>query len=408
MKFNLPIKIAYITKDFDKAWAFKTWPKNYFIISNYSPFAKQISQNHKNCLLIKENYLLSTSDLLQKKVVKKFLHKHNIKKIIVFKPSYLINKICQDNNWQLLNPDYKLNQLFESKINQYKIFSSKLFPQTKIDILKNIEFSGEKFILQFNTSHSGEGTILIKSSRQLKKLQKQFPLRPVRISRFLTGPVFTNNNLIIGKKILFGNISYQITGLKPFTDSKFTTVGNDWQVADKFFNSNLKKQYLNLVKKVAKKMLKQGWYGLFGVDALYSIQDKKFYLIEINARQPASTTYESQLQTLINSKKLNLFELHILSLINKKNQTILTTNQKKLTKINFGAQIIQRQTKKKIKILKSKITKLWSINEIFNIIEYNNTKLNSDLLKIQTTENFLKKDFKPNKLLISVKNILTN
>ena len=103
--------------------------------------------------------------------------------------------------------------------------------------------------------------------------------------------------------MLLGNISYQITGLKPFTDLPFSTIGNDWALPHKYLSKKQISQYKKIATDVGLKLQKAGWKGLFGIDVVVDDKTNKLYLLEINCRQPASTTYESQLQSCKDTKK---------------------------------------------------------------------------------------------------------
>jgi carbamoylphosphate synthase large subunit len=263
----------------------------------------------------------------------------------------------------------------------------KLLPPHKVVVCKNISWKGKKFILQFNRAHTGSGTLLIESEKQLEELQKKFPERPVRVVKYIEGPMFTNNNVVWGKKILCGNINYQITGLKPFTERPFATIGNDWALPHKLLSKKQLKEYETIAKKVGQKLQKSGWKGLFGIDVILDEKTKKLYLIEINARQPASTTYESQLQKKVSSMKYGVssFEAHLASLLE------LDPDHLKLIEIESGAQIIQKVTTN-YSLLKPKLKKITEQlkKDGFKTVNYNNTELETDLLRIQSTKGIMK------------------
>jgi hypothetical protein len=229
---------------------------------------------------------------------------------------------------------------------------------------------------------------LITSSEQLHELQKKFPERMVRTLQFIEGIMFTNNNIVWGKKILCGNINYQITGLQPFTDQPFATIGNDWGLPHKLLSKKLQHDYFKIAKLIGQKLIHDGWRGLFGIDVILEKRTNKLYLIEVNARQPASTTYESQLQErqkskIKNQKFITTFEAHLASLLNLKEE------KNELIQISDGAQIIQRVPKnaKDIKINKQTLTKLQKLH--CNIIMYDNDGAGSDLLRIQSTKSIM-------------------
>ncbi|KKQ28204.1 MAG: hypothetical protein US42_C0001G0055 [Candidatus Magasanikbacteria bacterium GW2011_GWC2_37_14] len=478
----------YVTRDIERALGIPVNTKGYFIISNYSDFAKSYKKN-RNILLIKakprtdrgsgtgEKEQLDTWELLQNKKVKKFIgtlssraHPANAgeaegslkqskrdsstgacpertsrggrndthAKILVFKNTLQIEKTCAENGWELLNPPAKISNAVEEKISQITWLGplKKYLPKYQVLKCKDIDLEKESqrnyfsevrtkqsepatrennsskffkpFILQFNRSHTGNGTFLITNEQQLVELQQKFPEREVRIAEYIPGPLFTNNNVVTKNAILLGNLNYQITGLKPFTDLSLSTIGNDWALPHKILNKKQIAEYNKIANEVGLRLQKAGWCGLFGIDVVQNEHTKKLYLLEINCRQPASTTYESQLQlSVIPSEvkrsrgipytttkgflhssrdsvgmtdEVTTFEAHLLSLTN------FDLKNKKLIKINNGAQIIQRVTQHTPVINIPKITK----KQFFNYFVYNNSKDNADLLRLQTTVGIMK------------------
>lgn len=387
--------VVYVTRDIERALGLDINTPGYFIISNFSDFAKNLCENNPNVLLIKSEKQLDTWELLQNSEAKNFIKKINNPQIIVFKNTPQIEKICQKNNWHLINPPAELSNHVEEKISQLDWLGDlkKYLPGYSVDKVKDIQFQNKKFVLQFNRSHTGSGTILIENENQLDELKNKFPERLARTADFIDGPLFTNNNVVTSNNILIGNINYQITGLKPFTDLPFSTIGNDWGFTHKYLNSNQIEKYHQMVIDIGEKLRQDGWKGLFGVDIAIDDKTGKLYLVEINCRQPASTTYESQLQS--NAKSQNLeaknyittFEAHLMSLLN------LDLQNYDLISITTGSQIIQRVTNE-IPSLPEPIAKRMLD---FRWIKYNNTKPNTDLLRIQTPYSIIKKHNKLNK-----------
>jgi len=422
--------IIYVTRDIERALGIPVNTKGYFIISNYSDFAKGYKK-YKNILLIKEKEQLDTWELLQNKKVKKFidnifniplnpplirgrgqlspLNKGGRGGLLVFKNTIQIEKTCAENDWQLLNPPAKISNAVEEKISQIAWLGplKKYLPKYQVLKCKEIKLESQRnyfsevrtkrsepatrendssrffkpFILQFNRSHTGSGTMLIENEKQLTELQKKFPDREVRLAEYIPGPLFTNNNVVTKNGILLGNINYQITGLKPFTDLPFSTIGNDWALPHKILNQKQIAQYKKIATEVGQRLQKAGWLGLFGIDVVVNEKTGKLYLLEINCRQPASTTFESQLQ-----KKNTTFEAHLMAMLN------INSKNKKLTEIKNGSQIIQRVTYNTPKVIIPKISK----KQFFNYIVYNNTKYNADLLRLQTTKGIMENHNKIN------------
>ncbi len=362
----------------------------FFIISNYSEFAKSLARKYKNIFLVKNTENLDTWQLLKRKDVISYIDKNKKDKtnVLVFKTTNHIEKICEENSWNLLNVDAKLSSTIEQKVSQIEWAQNcgldHLFPKYQITTCKDVEWKGEKIILQFNHSHTGSGTMLIELPKQIKEIQKKFPDRPCRIAQYIIGPLFTNNIVLWDEKILLGNISYQITGLKPFTNTAFATIGNDWALPHKILNKEQLNQFYNIAQIVGEKMQYSKWKGIFGIDVVWDEKKDKMYLLEINARQPASTSFESILQQPNeDNKNITTFSAYLASLLG------IPYNNEKLIKITDGAQIIQRNINtsinNRIPNIQEKLRE-----EKMNVIRYDNTTPNSDLLRIQSNNGIMR------------------
>lgn len=374
-------RVFFVCRDLERAIFTKKLPKNIFIITNWNDFSRKKSAEEKNIYLIRANKQLDTLDILNRPETKKIIKKNDY--VLVFKNTESITQTIKENSWIPLNPDNKLSNEIEEKVSQYYWLGNlkKFLPSTTVSPLKKVSWKNKKFIMQFNRAHTGQGTFLIENKKQLDDFKKIFPERPVRVSRYIDGPVVTINLIIWGKKIFFGNPSYQITGLMPFTRNHFATIGNDWAFAKEFLTPEKTLAFKEICREVGKLMLKSGWQGLFGLDIIFS--GKKPYLLEINARQPASTAFESQLQEKNkNQEQISVFEAHLGSLLKIKPEF-------KLARIKNGAQIIKRYGDKE---LNEKIKKQISKElKDFQTIFYNNKKAESDEVRIQSYVGLIKK-----------------
>lgn len=235
--------------------------------------------------------------------------------VVIFKPNRQVEDICTRNTWPLLNPGAELAERVEAKISQTRWLGdvARYLPPFAVRICKELRFTGEPVIIQFNHGHSGLGTILADSSEKIEKLKNDYPLRPVRITRYVRGPVYTSNNIVSGNRVLTGSISYQITGVPELTDNQFATVGNDWGLGS-MMPADAKKQFNEIVEAVGKRLARDGWKGCFGIDATLEENTGKVYLLEVNARQTASVAFESQLQRKSGKEGLTTFEAHMAAL----------------------------------------------------------------------------------------------
>ena len=437
--------IIYITRDIERALGKE--PSNvYFIVANDGVYARSIKKKYPDfVLLVDSPILFDTIDLLEKEETAAFIKEKFGKdkpSILVFKNTVRIEEFCMKKNWELLNPLAALAEKIENKISQAEWLGSlaDLLPNFKIAIAKEIKWEKKPLVLQFAHAHTGLGTVLVNNEDELKEIQKQFPDRPVKASEYIKGPMFTGNVVVTSGKsqvaskekqdlqletcnsklaeskqkkqlesstssnIIIGNPSYQITGMPPLTDSPFATVGNDWSLTHTILNERHLDELRDIALRVGKKMQGDGWKGLFGIDVVYDEERDQLKLIEINARQPASTTYESQLQAKFRGNGLvgsTIFEAHLASLSTR--VALVRTEQ---IELNDGAQIVQRVTKtvQGSTLYKEKIAALNAAG--YNTIQYSNSKPNSDFLRIQSDRGFMEKDGKFNKRGLEIVNIL--
>ncbi len=373
--------IIYITRDIERALG-RVPSADYRIITNRTPFSENITLTHPGYVtLIENNTLLDTAELLEHEITIETITRLGSVDIVVFKNNSRIESIIKTHGWNLLNPSAATAETVENKITQVKWLgdiATEWLPPHRIKLAKDIIWEKQPLIVQWAHGHTGDSTILVNTEAELRAIQQKFPDRMSRVSIYINGPTFTANVVVGADKILVGNISYQITGIPPFTNSPFTTIGNDWSVAADIMNEGEIESIKTLAVKVGEKMRKDGWKGLFGIDVIHDTERNKLFLLEINARQPASTTFESFIQSYYRDEGLKgqtIFEAHLDALQDK-------TSDLPLIEVNDGAQVIQRITKKIHLVSPLAITSL--VDAGFIVIPYKNTEENSDLLRIQS------------------------
>jgi hypothetical protein len=79
------------------------------------------------------------------------------------------------------------------------------------------------------------------------------------------------------------------------TSKKAGTVGNDWK-QPRVLPEKTKQQINDFTTKIGKAMAKSGFKGMFGLDLVVQNISNDPYIIEINARQPASIPIHTKLQ----------------------------------------------------------------------------------------------------------------
>lgn len=372
--------LVYITRDIERALG--TEPRgDYFIATNRTPHGETVAREYPdNVLLIGEKEMLDTYELLTHPEVQSFIEKRGAD-VVVFQNTSRIERLAEERGWTLLNPSASLSKTVEEKISQIEWLGelATYLPPHEVTTLEKVVFTDERFILQFNHSHTGEGTYLIDSETKLTDLRNTFPKRECRTVAYIEGPVFTAN-VVVADQTLVGNISFQITGLSPFTDLPLSTIGNDWKLPYTLLTKEQGAYIETMAQALGNRLRGAGWRGLFGIDVVLDEKTGKIYLLEINARQPASTTLESRLQKKTGDG-LTVFDAHIRALRGEKLDV-------PLQKIKKGAQIVQRvtETRKKETLHVDRDT-LTSIG--CDIVSYENTELNKDLVRITTNEGIM-------------------
>ncbi len=400
---TFPQKTIYVTRDIERALGLPKETPNFFIVTNTSALAA----SRNDIYTIEHETTLDTYELLGHEKMKEIMTLHPGAHIMVFKNTQMIEKICANNNWPLLNPFAALAAQVEEKISQVAWLDelAAFLPPHYICKTKEIVWKGTPCILQYNRAHTGSGTHYIDSLDTLEILQQTFPERDARVTAFIPGPVITSNNIVTPTKTLRGNINYQITGLAPFTDNPFATIGNDWKLPSLLLSNKAAKQYDAIVDAIGTKLRASGWKGLFGIDVIYHIEEDILYLLEINARQPASTTYESMLQIGKYSNthigKISTFEAHVLSLFGE------SLDEYELLAIDTGAQILVRvpanggRNKQRETYIVEEVTKLDC-----NVLVYTNDTPGSDWIRIQSTASFMHAHTTFNELGNNIKKIV--
>ncbi len=379
-------KIIYVTREIERALG--TEPnENFIIVSNKTKYGEIIKKQYPDFvhLIQSDNKdLLGTTELLSRPETASLVTPDSF--ILVFKNTLRVESEISSKKWRVLNPKSYLSERVENKLSQIRWLGelTKYLPSHTVKLAKQISWKNDPFIVQWAHGHTGDGTILLKTREDLVALQEKFPERMARLTSYIHGPSFTVNAIVAKDKIMMGNISYQITGLQPFTDNEFSTVGNDWGYAHKFLNQRDLDSIRTIVRDTGIKLQKDGWRGLFGVDFIMDEKTRKIYLIEINARQPASTTFESMLEIEEREKKgikgITTFEAHLRALLD------LPIDQD-IIAITDGAQIVQRVTKHVQSVFDDALS---SLNKKgFEIIVYENTTPNSDLVRIQSKSSII-------------------
>jgi biotin carboxylase len=235
--------------------------------------------------------------------------------VIFFKITPDLEEICDSLNYKVLNTTAALNQMFEQKLSQYEKLKDAgvNFPTSMTGSLNQFSFKeisrelGLPFVIQYNRGHSGSGTLFIKSEEEFNNELMKYPSRTAKFSAKIIGEAWTLNACVSRFGIAYGGLSYQITGIKECTTKEGGTVGNDWSLSSTLSHDTIK-QIEHITINAGRVMQNEQYRGFYGIDLIIN-KSGKVYLIEINARQPASTSMHTKL--MLTEEKVPLQALHI-------------------------------------------------------------------------------------------------
>lgn len=256
--------------------------------------------------------------LLSHKLVQKYIADNTpdgrTAKVIFFKISPKLEKLSTDLGYKVLNTTSKLNTKYENKISQYnELQHLGYFPETIITRLADIEPKyifkqlGDEIVLQYDRGHTGTGTVFISNQKQLAEIVTETPSKFVRLSSKIEGETWTINAVATRHGVIAGGLSYQITGIPELTNAPGATVGNDFSKAMNLPNISIEK-IVEITIEIGEEMYKGGYRGIFGVDLIID-PDGKIYLIEVNARQPASISMHTKLSIAYGEVPLQAFHI---------------------------------------------------------------------------------------------------
>lgn len=365
MKTNSPT-IFYICNDVERGLGLELILPNYHIVCiDDNPIIDHIlEKGGKVFSLERELNVLNpifrnSNKLLQHELVQKYIRENTPEgktpNVMFFKIAPNLERTCKDLGYKVLNTTAELNRKFELKLSQYEqlIDLGVNFPITIIAELGSVTYDelvetlGPNFVIQYDRGHTGSSTVFVNNSLEFENEQNKFPKRIARISKRIEGDAWTINACVTRLGILYGGLSYQITGVEECTSQEGGTVGNNWVISNQL-SSNAIRQIEDITAKVGGKMRTEGFQGLFGLDFVINKEDEVF-LIEVNARQPASTGMHTKL--MLKQGLVPLEAFHIAEFLYKNDSDYLSFIRehfgKNITKL-FSKLFVNSQNKKAI------------------------------------------------------------
>ncbi len=223
--------------------------------------------------------------------------------IMPFKNTHAIDSL-RDGNVMVMAPPHHLVHDFDSKISLLRILRECGIEQIPGEVVSREGFGqerfaelkrryGDKLVAQVAFGSGGSGTYFVSTREELDGIFAKEP--ELKISRFIEGPSFNGQAVVLetegGPATMVFNPSFQIIGLSELSDWPSYYCGNDYTGAVEYLGEDGAAQYLDIMKRMGGLMAREGWKGIFGSDLIWSEAERKMYVLEINPRMQASTSY---------------------------------------------------------------------------------------------------------------------
>ncbi|MFC1721799.1 hypothetical protein ACFL0Z_02720 [Patescibacteria group bacterium] len=267
--------------------------------------------------LQKQNVIFrNTAKLLAQEEVISFLKsRSDHPQLYISKPIKRLEIMAGKFGWELLGASSKLNKLFEDKVSFVKIMSAvggDEIPREVCLIRKSrLESLGKKYgwplAVQFSHGLAGAGTFFVEPDTLAEFVSqhegKEGVVAPKLAGR---GKTITLNACVLPQGVILGAPFLQISGVSYLNKNEGGTCGNDYGV-NLEIDQQQRRQVFEETMRIGELMRKQGYRGLFGID--YVVGDK-VWLIEVNARPPASVPTYTQGEH--DRNEVSLLGLHLL------------------------------------------------------------------------------------------------
>lgn len=261
--------------------------------------------------------------------------------IVPFKPSAKINFICQQHHWTCVSNPAKTNRILEDKIKFYQLCQQSQLPviPSTITTLKPDTFL-PGHVIQTRFGWAGKSTFQFSTYQDA--ICRIPPNTPIKISPLLPGYTLTNNCCLTHQGLIQSPPALQYTGLKPYTQHPFATVGRQWPC---LAPNTIQAQVQSITQYFAAKILQPlNYQGFFGLDFL--VINSQVYLLECNPRLTASFAFYTQLELDLHLNPLFFF--HLAEFINLPYQIDLRQEQQRSHLNIIGSELTPKNSEGKI------------------------------------------------------------
>lgn len=277
---------------------------------------------------------LNTLSILSHKGVQDYLNNLPQKpKILLYKTTERVDKICNRFGWQVLANKSQIRDRFEDKDEFFRVGRDIGLPmikgkQIKLNDLDESTYErltkhmGDKLVFQVVdfSKGGGRGTFFINSYNDISSFKQKVKIfakdmpekewKTVNVTQFISGPSPSITGCATKHGILTSPVQIQILDVKELLMGREpggVYQGHDWSLIH--YDSNIQKQAENIAKTLGEYMYSQGYKGIFGVDLAVDQKTQKVYPVECNPRYTGAFPVYSMIQMDYGEIPLDVFQL---------------------------------------------------------------------------------------------------
>ena len=245
-----------------------------------------------------------------KNTVKSLFNSEHVVNIVPYSPSPSIRKFFRDlgANVRILSCEPELKAKLDSKFFLREILGEiglNVVPGEEVTSETDFSYISDKyglpFIVQEDISSAGRGTKLIHNkgefSEALKSVQRKFVMKLLKNSR-----TYGLHCCITPDNYVFGPIGIQIVGDAALSNMSFCYSGNDYSQAN-HLAPELHDAIHSTVRRLAERLRKEGWKGIFNVDAVCS-EDGEIYIVDLNPRLTGNIQFITDIQLIAGNESI--------------------------------------------------------------------------------------------------------
>lgn len=287
--------------------------------------------------------------------------------VITFKPSPMIEKVCEKNGFRYLGNDSKINREWEDKINFAEITTALGVNNANSRILKiekdgiedlshTFDFAGnKKYVIQLSRGYSGNSTFIIDSTEKLQMFLEANVGRKIKIADFVAGDTYTFDVCVGGFGFFVSQPIFQITGFPELNRNNLGTCGNDYTFGNGL-SRDIKDGFYSSIKKVVDKISSAGYRGILGFD--FVVGSGGVHLIEVNPRLVGSIPVFTKLQ--LRAGEIPFLLLHMLSFLDFDFSTVEMTGPRQ--DFVFSQLLFRNTASESLRVEKSGPSGVYTLN----------------------------------------------